>query len=166
MAQDFKAKQQDAPPPRRNRPEAVAQGAAALAADALARAGFRDPSLVLRWAEIAGPDVARIAQPVRLSQGSSGAVLTLKAEPGAALFLQHESRTLLERVNVYLGGGTIARLRFVQAPLATRPKTGSRVRRAGDVAPDDPARAFNGPEPVREALLRLARTRAGRHSPD
>lgn len=156
MTQEPKAKQPDTPPPRRNRAEPVARGAMGLGAEALARAGFRDPTLVLRWPEIAGPEVARIAQPLRLSQGASGAVLTLIAEPGAALFLQHESRALLERLNLYAGGTPIVRLKFVQAPLANRPQPSTRARGAGHVAPDDPAQAFNGPDGVRQALLGLA----------
>ena len=165
MAEDAKRAAPE-PPPRRNRTEAVARGAMALGAEALVRAGFRDPTLVLRWAEIAGPDVARIAQPLRLSQGRSGAVLTLKAEPGSALFLQHESRALLERINAYLGGAPITRLRFVQAPLATRPKPVIRPRRSGDVPPDDPVHAFKGPDPVRAALLALASRRKPPSGPD
>ena len=49
-----------------------------------ARAGFADPTLVLRWDEIAGAETARLARPLKLSEGPSGGVLTLKAEPGAA----------------------------------------------------------------------------------
>ena len=59
MAQPDKDKQQDAPPPRRNRTEPVAAQAGFAAAAALARAGFADPTLVLRWEEIAGADIAR-----------------------------------------------------------------------------------------------------------
>jgi hypothetical protein len=155
MAEDAKRDPPEAPP-RRNRAEPVARGAMGLGAEALARAGFRDPTLVLRWAEIAGSEVARIAQPLRLSQGASGAVLTLIAEPGAALFLQHESRPLLERLNLCAGGTPIVRLKFVQAPLANRPKPHSHPRRAAHVAPDDPAQSFEGPDAVRQALLGLA----------
>jgi len=155
MAEDAKRDSPE-PPLRRNRTEPVARGVMGLGAEALARAGFRDPTLVLRWPEIAGPEVARIAQPLRLSQGASGAVLTLIAEPGAALFLQHESRPLLERVNIYAGGTPIVRLKIVQAPLANPPRPLTRPRRAAHVAPDDPAQSFKGPDAVRQALLGLA----------
>jgi hypothetical protein len=167
MPEESKSRQAEAPPPRRNRSEPVARGAMALGADALARAGFRDPTLVLRWGEIAGPEVARIAQPLRLSQSPTGAVLTLRAEPGAALFLQHESRPLLERVNAYLGGPAITRLKFVQAPLGQAPvRRRPQPKPAADVPENDPASTFQGPEPVRNALIRLARWRAARHRPD
>src|ERR1043166_9188251 len=91
MAQKPTSQQAEAPPLRRNRSEPVAREAGKASAIAFAKAGFRDPTLVLRWREIAGSEVARVAQPFRMAEGPSGGVLTLKAEPGASLFLQHES---------------------------------------------------------------------------
>ena len=125
----------------------------------LKRAGFRDPALVLRWEDIAGPEVARLARPIKLSEGASGGVLTLKAEPGAALFLQHESRALCGRINDYLGRNAVTRLRFVQGPLAERPPKPIRRTMGGLLPPDDPAITFKGPEKVRESLLRFAKLR-------
>jgi hypothetical protein len=145
--------------PRRNWVDAVARDAKSNASLAFARAGFRDPTLVLRWEEIAGPDVARIACPIKLSEGPTGGVLTLKAEPGAALFLQHESRALCGRINDYLGRNAVAGLRFVQGPLTTRPPKPAPRAVGGALPPDDPALTFTGPEKVRESLLRFARTR-------
>jgi hypothetical protein len=169
MAQDAKSKEPELPlppPPRRNRTEPLARSAAPLSADLFARAGFRDANLVLRWTEIAGPEVARLCHPVRLSQGPSGGVLTLKAEPAAALFLQHESRSLCERINTYLGAQAVVRLKFVQGPLARRPRPQARRPVAGEVSRDDPALAYEGPQGLREALLKLARLRAARRRPD
>src|SRR4051812_48756397 len=48
MARDAKHDTPE-PPPRRNRAEPVARNAAALSQDVFARAGFRDPTLVLHW---------------------------------------------------------------------------------------------------------------------
>jgi hypothetical protein len=145
--------------PRRNWAGAVGPDAAANANQAFARAGFRDPTLLLRWEEIAGPDVACLARPIKLSESASGGVLTLKAEPGAALFLQHETRALCGRINDYLGRNAVARLRFVQAPLLPRQPKPAPRKAAGALPPDDPATGFTGPEKVRESLLRLARMR-------
>ncbi len=145
--------------PRRNWAEPVGRDATANAHLAFARAGFRDPTLILRWEEIAGPDVAKLARPVKLSESASGGVLTLKAEPGAALFLQHETRALCGRINDYLGRNAVSRLRFVQAPLVPRPPKPVPRRVSDTVRPDDPAITFKGPEKVRESLLRLARLR-------
>jgi hypothetical protein len=158
MAQSPKDKQSDAP--RRNRSEAVMQSAGFIGGAALARAGFRDPTLVLRWDEIAGPELARIARPLKWSEGASGGTLTLKAEPGAALFLQHETRALCERINTYLGRAAVSKLRFVQGPLP--PKTIHRPapKRAAAIPPNDPALAYKGKDSLRDALVNLARARA------
>ncbi len=146
-------------PPRRNWVEPVARSVAPLTALAFARAGFRDPTLLLRWEEIAGPEVARIARPIKLSESAHGGVLTLKAEPGAALFLSHETRALCGRINDYLGREAVHKLRFVQGALVERPPKPPHRAPSGPLPPHDPATKFTGPEKVRESLLRFARAR-------
>jgi len=155
-------KDPDAPPERRGRAGQIAPDVMATAAAAFAHKGFADPALVLHWEKIAGPEAARIARPLRLSQGPQGGVLTLLAEPAAALFLQHETRTLCERINTYFGHPVVARLRFVQGALARRPPAPKPVHPAAEMAPGDPAREFEGPDGVREALWKLARARHNR----
>jgi hypothetical protein len=164
MAQRRKDKQPELPlPARRNRAEALGGDARAVAQGALDRAGFTDPTLVLRWDEIAGPETARLARPLKLSGGPSGGVLTLRAEPGAAVFLQHESRTLCERINTYLGRRAVERLKFVPGPIAPRPRLPARPAPKGPVPATDPARKYEGPEGLREALLKLAQARRPAH---
>lgn len=150
--------------PRRNRAGPVAQDTRALVAPAFARKGFGDPALVLHWDEIVGPEVARLARPLRLTEGADGGTLTLKAEPGASLFLQHETRSLCERINTYLGRPAVNRLRFVHGPLAGRPRSSTQPSRSGAVPAGDPALAFQGVSGLHEALLALARRRG--NSPD
>jgi len=157
MAQPDKTN--DPPPPRRNRTGPIGREANDAAMAAFARAGFRDPSLILRWEEIAGAEVARLARPIKLSDGPTGGTLTLKAEPGASLFLQHETRALCERINAYLGRAAVSRLRFVQGALASRPVRGPRRKPPGPPPPDDPALTFRGAESLQNALLRLAGVR-------
>ncbi|MGH6887806.1 MAG: DciA family protein [Rhizomicrobium sp.] len=146
------------PPPRRARAAAVGTDAAQLARAAFGRAGFAEPTLVLRWREIAGRDVARIARPLRLSQGASGGVLTLRADPAAALFLQHESRALCARINAYLGRPAVERLKFVPGEIAPEPERPKRTY-PQNPSPRDPARDFAGPDRLKDALLALARAR-------
>ena len=158
MTQSGDDKQSGEPPPRRGRAGAVARDTPTLAAAAFARKGFTDPTLVLRWAEIAGPEVARLARPLKLSEGPTGGVLTLKAEPGASLFLSHETRQICTRINAYFGREMVTRLRFVQGPLAMRPLRRAPPRAA--LVPEcDPSLAFQGAEGLREALTSLARWR-------
>lgn len=146
------------PPLRRARAAAIAVDATRLASAAFARVGFADPTLVLRWREIAGPDVARIAQPLRISQSPSGTVLTLKADPAAAVFLQHESRALCARICACLGSGAVQRLRFVPGEIAPAPVRPPQ-KNPQDFAADDPAAKFAGHEGLKSALLALASAR-------
>jgi hypothetical protein len=154
-----KPKDPETPPQRRKWVGPVGSDAPVLGAAAFARAGFSDPTLVLHWEKIAGPEVARLARPLRLSQGAHGGVLTLMAEPAAAVFLSHETRALAERINGYLGRTAVTRLKFVQAALTQPEKPPPIAKPAPDIAPDDPVRSYTGPEGLREALMRLARAR-------
>ena len=153
---------EDGTPARRNWAGPVANDATNAGHAAFIRAGFADPTLVLHWERIAGPEVARLARPLRLSEGPHGGVLTLLAEPGAAVFLQHETRPLCERINTYLGRGAVARLKFVQGALTHRPPPPPSLKPAQELTPDDPALGYRGPEGLREALWRLARARHSR----
>ena len=105
----------ESPTARRGRAGAAGQDALGHAVAALHRAGFLDATLVLRWREIAGVDIARIAEPLKLTDGPDGQVLTLKCDPGAAVFLQHQTRDLIERLGRYLGPGRIARVRLISS---------------------------------------------------
>src|SRR5262245_40866570 len=142
------------PTARRGRAGSAGDDALSHAAAALQRAGFLDATLVLRWREIAGEDIARIAEPVRLTDGPEGGVLTLKCDPGAAVFLQHQTRDLIERLARYLGPGRIARVRLI---------SGEFERPNG--VPDHPAigtgRPVDGPSApsLSEALERLNQRR-------
>jgi hypothetical protein len=112
----------------------------------------------MRWKEIVGPEVARIARPLRLAQGPTGGVLTLKGDSAASVFLQHESRALCGRINAYLGRDAVQRLRFVAGDIAEESKP-LRRRATPEAAADDPARGFAGRDSLKSALLRLAASR-------
>jgi hypothetical protein len=147
------------PPQRYNRTRAIGPEAGMTGATAFTRAGFSDPTLVLRWNEIAGPEVARLAQPLKFSEGPSGGTLTLRATPGAALFLAHEKRSLCERINAYLGRPAVAQLKFSQGALPARAPAPPKQKAAGPLPPDDPSRRYDGPEGLARALQALARRR-------
>ena len=151
---------QDGPPPRHNWVTPVGGDAGLAAATAFARAGFADPSLVLRWTEIAGPEVARLAQPVKFTTGPAGGTLTLRAVPGAALFLAHEKRSLCERINAYLGRPAVSQLKFSQGALLPRPPVRLAGKAAGPLPPTDPSRGYDGPEGLKNALQALAKRRS------
>ena len=150
---------QDVPAARHNRAIVVGADANVAAAAAFVRAGFSDPTLVLRWNEIAGPEVARLAQPLKFSTGPSGGTLTLRAAPGAALFLAHEKRALCERINSYLGRLAVTQLKFSQGVLPVRPPPPKPQKPAGPLPANDPSRRYQGPDGLAKALQALARRR-------
>jgi hypothetical protein len=150
---------QEAPPPRRNWALAVSGDAGSVANTAFLRAGFTDPTLVLRWQEIAGSEVARLAQPLKFSDGPSGGILTLRATPGAALFLAHEKRPLCDRINAYLGRPAVTQLKFSQGAFLPSPPKPPRPKPAGPLPPGDPSSRYQGPEGLAKALQALARRR-------
>jgi hypothetical protein len=150
---------QETQPSRRNRAAAIARDASGAAGGAFSRMGFTDPALVLRWREIAGPEVARLCQPLRFSEGPRGGTLTLKALPGAALFLGHETRALTDRINRYLGRPAVARLKFVQGGFLPPPPTPVPRRPAPGTTGTDPANGWRGPDSLKAALIALARWR-------
>jgi hypothetical protein len=126
-------------PTRRGRAGALGADALGLAGAAFRRVGFPDPNLVMRWREVAGEAVAAVAEPVKFQEGPSGAVLSLRCEPGAAVFLQHETRSLIGRLNAFLGPSRIARIRLVPGPLSS-PREAPRhplLGRGGALPPKD-----------------------------
>jgi hypothetical protein len=159
MARTTGDKQPELPPQRRGWVGPVGRDSGQVGAGAFAKAGFSDPTLVLRWTEIAGPEVARLCQPLRFNEGPSGGVLTLRAAPGAALFLGHETRSLCQRINSYLGRTVVSQLKFSQGALIPRPTAPKPGKPPVDLPPSDPSRAYDGPEGLANALRELARRR-------
>ena len=131
--------------------------------DAFAKQGFASRELVTRWAEIAGPEIARHSEPLKMQwprpvegQPQEPATLVLRVEGPAALEIQHLSSVILERVNRFFGWQAVGRLALRQAPL--RRKTPKKLPPAPD--PAATARlAASMPEieddALRDALARL-----------
>jgi len=145
---------------RRGRARAAGEDTSNQVAAVLAKAGFSDPTLVLRWRDIVGDDVARIAQPTKLTRGADGDVLTLKCETGATVFLQHETRSLIQRINTYLGGSQVARLKLVGGQLTSLGQPPEHPQRRSTREAED-ARQTDTKPSLSEALSKLARRRVG-----
>jgi hypothetical protein len=117
--------------------------------DAYAKQGFAARELVTRWADIAGPDIAKYCEPIKMQwprpvegQPQEPATLVLRVEGPMALEIQHSSDVILQRVN---------RLALRQAPLARRnrpapppppdPKSVAKVAESLSAIEDDDLRA-------------------------
>jgi len=131
--------------------------------DAYAKQGFAARELVTRWAEIAGADVARHSEPLKIQwprpvegQPQEPATLVLRVEGPAALEIQHKSDVILERVNRFFGWSAVGRLALRQAPLSRRDRpAATRPPDAKEV--ETVAKTLSGveDEELRAALARL-----------
>lgn len=113
------------PAPRRafvrTGPRSLATQGQPVAAGVFAARGFANPQIVLRWREFAGPVLGRLTAPLSLSpQG----LLTLSADPSVAVFLQHQTAQLIQRVNLAAGQATVSKIKVVSGkfPRAPQPK--------------------------------------------
>ena len=95
--------------------------------DAYAKQGFAARELVTRWAEIAGAEIARHSEPLKLQwprpvegQPQEPATLILRVEGPSALEIQHSSDVILQLVNRFFGWSAVGRLALRQAPLSRR----------------------------------------------
>ncbi len=131
--------------------------------DAYAKQGFAARELVTRWAEIAGADIARYAEPLKIQwprpvegQPQEPATLVLRVEGPAALEIQHKSDVLLERVNRFFGWHAVGRLALRQAPLSRRERP-ARPRPPDPQAVQDVAKTLSAveDEALKDALARL-----------
>jgi hypothetical protein len=93
--------------------------------DVFAKQGFASRELVTRWAEIAGPEIARHSEPLKMQwprpvegQPQEPATLVLRVEGPMALEIQHMSDVILQRVNRFLGWNAVGKLTLRQAPLS------------------------------------------------
>jgi hypothetical protein len=131
--------------------------------DAYAKQGFAARELVTRWAEIAGPEIARHSEPLKIQwprpvegQPQEPATLVLRVEGPAALEIQHASDALLQRVNRFFGWSAVGKLALRQAPLSRREKPrASRAPDAKAVAQVAETLTAIEDEELRAALARL-----------
>ena len=132
--------------------------------DAFAKQGFASRELVTRWAEIAGAEVAKFSEPLKIQwprpvegQPEQPATLILRVEGPAALEIQHSSDAILQRVNRFFGWNAVGKIALRQAPLS-RPKVRTTI------PPLDPAAVARAgqtlasveDDELREALARLS----------
>lgn len=117
MSESLKAAPPQVPVSRRRSTRAAGERVLNHASAVFARAGFKDSGFLLHWPAIAGAHIARVAQPVKWQESPAGAVVTLRCEPSAVVLLQHETRSLAEKCNAYLGAGRISRFKLIPGPL-------------------------------------------------
>ena len=80
--------------------------------------------LKARWNEVVGEQLSRLCEPVRIIKGKGRpGTLEIRVAGAYAPLIQHQSQVVIDRINLYLGTGTIDRLRLIQGPLSVQAKT-------------------------------------------
>lgn len=125
----------------------------------LARPAFRRHSaaaaqIIADWPAIMGPDLAAMAEPVKLSAGT----LTLACTGTAAMELSLMGPLVMERVNAHLGRAAVSRLAFRQRAPRARPAPAAPPPAPPAALPAELARRLDSlPEgELRAALAKLA----------
>lgn len=151
------------PAPRRFRFEPAGGLVMAQIRAASEKRGFAVTRLLTHWADVAGPELARLCRPQRVSyaQRGFGATLIVEAPGAAAPLVSMRLDGLRERINAIYGYAAIARIQLVQgrlegmaeaqspfagpgptpgAELAAQPGAGRAGLRSDNLAPPSPAR--------------------------
>jgi hypothetical protein len=123
-----------------------------------------------RWREIVGDRLARVTRPQKLTKGrgTAGGTLELRVAGPAALLVQHQSEDILARVNLFLGAGSVERLRIAQGPVKPPSDIAAPARRRPVAQPlsaheeaDLKAAVDAAPEALKGPLERLGRAVLG-----
>ncbi|KIN63109.1 DUF721 domain containing protein [Sulfitobacter noctilucicola] len=130
--------------------------------------GFAQSRLLTQWNEIAGQDIAAVAQPVEIGygRGGMGATLTLLTTGANAPMLEMEKEKLRAKVNAVYGYNAIARVRITQTAATgfADGKVAFGHKPKGISAPADPVlrqKAQATAQPVSNDGLRDALARLG-----
>ncbi len=79
------------------------------------KTGALDPRLAGDWAEIVGPDLAKICRPVQMrSHGRAKSLEVAVANGAAAMQVQYRQDFIIQKVNTKLGHNRISRLTIRQ----------------------------------------------------
>ena len=155
---------------RKPNARALAQFVPKALGEALAKQGFASGEIVLRWTEIAGPDLARRSRPLKLvwprqaarkdeAPARQPATLLIQVESAFALELQMQTPVLIERINRYFGWQCVGALKLKQGAIARpRPKPRGEPR----VTPAQEERISALVTGLEDARLTDALTRLGR----
>lgn len=130
---------------------------------AASRRGYAEARLKALWAEIAGPEAAALATPVKLTmaRGPAGGLLTLAARPACGPQVQMMLPLIRERVNAAMGPGTVGRVQITQGTGFAEPAAAFRPAPAAEPEVDlgevEDTLSSIGDRDFRAALETLAR---------
>ena len=120
------------PPPRKKSyPVPLADLVGGAVDPLLAKQGFGQASLILRWEDLVGDRLAACCQPIKLQwprrpalrlpdSRPEPATLVLRVSGAMALEVQHMTPLIIERVNAHLGWRAVEKIALRQGPLEKR----------------------------------------------
>lgn len=130
---------------------------------AASRRGYADARLKALWPEIAGPEIAAVAAPVKLTpaRGPAGGLLTLGVQGANGPQVQMLLPLIRDRVNAALGPGAVGRVRITQAtgfaePPAAFARPSAPAPAAADISGLAAPLSSIGDDELRAALETLA----------
>jgi len=106
--------------PLRRPPRAFGYAILRALAPVLKEAGPAPETLQNRWAEIVGPRLAAVSEPLRVARTKTGGVLHLRAPSAAAPMIQHAAAHILQKVNL-ASGSNLKTIRIVHTAGAAKP---------------------------------------------
>lgn len=125
--------------PARPAPPAIGRYGAKVFAHLARETRYADPALAENWPTLAGPELADLCRPGRLTGARGGALEVFVPHGAAAARVQFEAEALRRRVNEYLGPDRVGRIVVRQAggpPLRAKSQSATGV---GGTSPLDGA---------------------------
>lgn len=157
-----------APPKKKRVTRTLAELVPGAMGDALAAQGFANGEILLRWPDIAGPELAERSEPIRLqwprgakteTREREPAVLHVQVESAFALELQMQGQVIIERINRYFGWRCVGAIKPKQGPVGRRKPAPVPVK---PLNPEDEARIAKLTSGVEDSRLAEALQRLGR----
>lgn len=113
--------------PQRSKARPLADFVGKCLADTFAQRGFAATEIVTHWPDIAGPDIAKHCEPIKIewprrreSADDEPATLVLRVQGPCAIEIQHQTAVIIARVNRFFGWPAVGRVALRQAPLKRR----------------------------------------------
>lgn len=161
MAQKGKKSDQTPQPPKRNWRFVALNSALPGVSDPLfKKRGFAKGEIIRRWADIVGPELSQLCQPISLKYGRGASLegtLTVKASGAAATLITHESDQILNRINSYYGYRAVGKLKIQQGrPQGASGLENDRTKQAQDLNPEAESNLSGQVEGIQSPELRKA----------
>jgi hypothetical protein len=144
----------------RGRPMAVARAVVGAAGPTFSQFGFKRHEILTSWALIVGDPLASFTLPVRIIHAPGGATVVIRVDGGAALEIQHMAPQILERINSFLGGPVVARIKLVQGSIPKRFKPAVKPDRA--LSPEETGALSDATHHIADQKLRESLVALGR----